>query len=218
MKKLVLTSLCTLAVATGAFAQGSVNWASISAAFLTAQINAQNSAFTGGTPTTTGGVVTGLTGSNFYYELLFTSYTGSAAPAPTSFASLSTWTDSGLEATNSNTAGRLTTIGQLAGNNITGFSSGGSATNSVMLVGWSANLGTTYATALANAQSLNFTGTGYFGESSVGYVQGFANGASPGVTVFGNGTVGASGQGIYNSATGGGTPMQLYQLTATSTK
>jgi hypothetical protein len=222
MKKLVLTSVCTLAVASGAFAQGAITWASISAGFATSVTNSTQTSVLGvggGGATGQGGSsATGVTGNGYYYELLFTTYSGSTAPQPTTVSQLATWTDTGLEATNGTTGGRLAPIAPLADYNITGFSDATATpngTNSIMLVGWSANLGSTYALALAALQNGTYLTLGapsFFGESTPGYIQGFANGTSPGASPFGNGGLTGAGRPIYNSATGGGTPIQMYIL------
>lgn len=219
MKKLVLTSICTLAVASGAFAQGAITWANIGAGFVTSVTNStQYSPLFGGGATGSGGSsATGVIGSGYYYELLFTSYTpgGPAASQPTTLSQLATWTDTGLEATNGTVGGRLATINPNADYNITGFSDAlntPNSTNSIMLVGWSANLGSTYAAAIASLNSLNFVGQGFFGMSSVGYIQGLASGTSPGASPFAGGANTGAGHPIYNSATGGGTPMQLLAI------
>jgi hypothetical protein len=220
MKKLVLTSVCVLAVAGAAFGQGALNWQSISAGAMTAQTNATTfSSFTGGGATGGAGGFNGVggaggaasLGTGFYYELLFTSYSGSVAAAPTSFAALATWTDSGLEASNSTTAGRLSTMNPNAGVNINGFSAGGTGnanTNSIMLVGWSASLGSTWSLSLSNMAAGNFTLGTYFGESNRGFLQGAANGTSPGAAPFGTG---ATGQGLPISSLN----TQLFELQPT---
>ena len=61
--------------------------------------------------------------------------------------------------------------------------------DSIVLVGWSANLGTTWLAVsnnLANWATVQSTivGSAFFGESVAGYITPFANGTSPGATVF----------------------------------
>lgn len=202
MKKLIITAVCAGAVAGVAFSQGNVNWNTLSAAAITWQTNSTtvSSLFGGGTAV--GGSVGAAGGSasqgtGFYYELLVGSvYNGTVASAPTTIAGLASWTDSGLEATNSNTAGRVTTINPNAGATVASISQ--TVSNNIILVGWSANLGTTWAAALANLQnwstfSQTLTSSAFLGFSSAGYVEGVATSISPGATVIGTG---ATSQGL----------------------
>jgi hypothetical protein len=56
-----------------------------------------------------------------------------------------------------------------------------------MLVGWSANLGSTWSAALANLNAgSGWTGVAEFGESAVGTITPDPVGSSPGTAVFGN--------------------------------
>src|SRR5690242_1623178 len=121
MKKLVLTTLCAVAVTGAAFAQGTLNWSTISPAAMTARTNSieYSPLFGGGAA----GGAAGLTGSattsgqHFFYELLYnTSFTGSqifGASAPSNSLSTllgGTWLDTGLTATNSSVAGFLVPV------------------------------------------------------------------------------------------------------------
>lgn len=212
MKKLVITTVCSLAIASGAFAQGVISWNTIAPTYVKVQTNStQYSPLLGGGATGSGGAsYTGVTGNQYYYELLFTSYTTTAAPAPTTLTQLATWTDSGLSATNNGSqAGFLSPVNPTVAATVNGFSQGGtSATNSILLVGWSANLGTTYANALANLGSTTYLASlsapAFFGISTVGYLQGAANGSSVGASPVGTGAITASGDPI-NSV-----PLSLY--------
>jgi len=181
MKKLVLTSVCALAVAGVAFAQGTVNWSVIAPNTFTAQTNAVNySPLFGGQAA---GGTSGLTSTatlGFYYELLYnTSYsaTGPLA-APTTLVGLlnNVWIDAGLTATNSNgtTAGRVAPRGGSTGSSLPATWNNGT-TNNIMIVGWSANLGTSWLSAsnyLANWATLGggVVGNAFFGESVTGYI------------------------------------------------
>jgi hypothetical protein len=190
MKKIVLTSVCALAMTGAALAQGNVNWGSISAAAMTAQTNstAYSPLFGGGS--TGNGAVGGTQGSaslgtGFYYELLYTSYSGSQLATPTTLASLSTWSDAGLGASNNTvTASRLVPMNPNSGAQVP-WSPG--VTNSIMLVGWSANLGTTWgavSNVLSNWATLGIANA-FFGESTTGYITTLSTATSPGATVFG---------------------------------
>src|SRR5258708_38344484 len=109
MKKIALTIICAVAVTGAAFAQGTLAWNLISPAAMTARTNstAYSPLFGGGL---TGGGAAGSVGSasttTFYYELLYTGFSGSQLAVPSnSVSSLFTWSDTLLEATNSSTAG-----------------------------------------------------------------------------------------------------------------
>ena len=77
MKKTLITTVCTLALASAAFAQGNVSWSTISAAAITAQTNSTTySPFFGG-GSAVGGSIGALSasaqasaGTGFYFELL----------------------------------------------------------------------------------------------------------------------------------------------------
>jgi hypothetical protein len=211
MKKLLLTSCCSAALALSSFGQGYINWGTISPTYCTFQTNTtqystlselgNGASKSGGT---TGYTVSG--GANFYYALL---YSTTATTTPTSVATLaSSWSavtlsgnSSVLEATNSNSAGKVTAMG-VAGTQIT-LNAGTSY--DVMLVGWSANLGTSWSTVLgelenwATAQK-SITGTAFFGLTGVGSLTPTASGTG----------------GVAFTATGGiNSPnSQLYELAA----
>jgi hypothetical protein len=192
MKKLVLTTVCALAVAGSAFAQGNINF-TLSPANATALTNstAYSPLFGGGT---TGGGASGKTaagvGGTFVYELLYSStFTGvqlAGASAPSNnFAVLfgGTWQDTGLKATNA------TGVGQIAGNpaNVGAqvpWSPG--TTDNIVLVGWSINLGSTWS-AVSNTLATQSYGIGnfFFGVSATGFVTPQTTSTSPGSTVFG---------------------------------
>ena len=188
MKKLTLTIVCALAATSSAFAQGTVNWLGITPAAMTAQTNTtQASPLFGGGLTGIGAI--GAAGGNaslgtgFYYELLYnTAFSGSQVAAPTTLAQLASWQDTGLTATNSNTAGRLVAVNPSAGAQVP-WSPG--TTNNIMLVGWSANLGSSWLSVsnkLANGDVFS-TPYAFFGESVTGYISPFSD--IPGAPVFG---------------------------------
>ena len=169
-----------------AFAQGTINWSLISPAAMTAQTNstAYSPLFPGfGTPV--GGAVgnTGPAYAGFYYELLNLA-TGSQAAKPTTVASLLTWSDTGLGATNAGNAGFLTPI---AGSTAATVSWANGVTNSIMLVGWSANLGTSWL-AVSNdlknwaAVGTTIAGNAFFGMSTTGFITPATG--NPGVNAF----------------------------------
>jgi hypothetical protein len=186
MKKLVLTTVSALAMTVGAFAQGTVNWQTLSPAAITVQTNSTQISPLFGGASAVGGAVgyTGLATSGYYYELLYTSYTvgGPAATIPT-LASLLSWNDTGLVANNSTaSAGKLVAANANAGATVP-WNAG--VTDSIVLVGWSANLGTTWGT-VSNllATTTSFAAGSFLGVSATGYLTSFASGTSPGATVF----------------------------------
>jgi len=201
MKKLVLTTACALAVTGAAFAQGTVSFSTISPAAMTAQTNSTTySPLFGGGSTGSGAVgATGTAYAGFYYELLYTTYSGSGAlPTIPNLTSLLAWNDTGLGATNASSAGHLVPI---AGSTDATVPWAAGTTDSIVLVGWSADLGTTwgvvsnelahssYAAVLAGQQ-------GFFGVSTTGFIA--AGGANPGATVFNNAPVVGTGTPIFS--------------------
>jgi hypothetical protein len=206
MKKLALTSVCALAMTGAAFAQGFVNWGSISFANVTAQTNStQYSPFFGGAATGSGAV--GLTGgaasTGFYYELLDTTYNGSGSiPTIANLAALLTWQDSALGATNSNTAGRLTVINPNAGAPVP-WAAG--VTNSIVLAGWSANMGTTWGVVSNELAHQTYGANSFFGITTTGFIAAGSSSVA-GATVFNNGPVAGTGTPIQSLNT------QLYLL------
>jgi hypothetical protein len=183
MKKLTLTTICAFVAAGVAFAQGYINWAgATSTAFLKGQTNTAISPLFGGSGI---GGISGYTVTNansYYYELLYAPWTGSAATI-TSLSDLLSWKDTGLTGVNQiGVAGGVTPIPASAAAQVP--VAGGSQANWVV-VGWSANLGTTWL-AVSNALATwNYTiPNAYFGMTPIGTV---AAGTSQffGATLFG---------------------------------
>jgi len=222
MKKILIT-LVASAFTAGAFAQGFINWTA-SGGNLVGQTNGTTySSFeqAGGTALTgtQGNTVQNNLANNvalgyagYYYELL-TSTTASSAP--TTVAGLSAWSDTGLSATNAfNTTGRVIQVGGSADTAVNNWPV--NATQAVILVGWSANLGNTWATVLGELQNWSTQGllflnnsanAAYFGVSS------FGSGAQAvASTVTGNQVIGAANGEIQNNSVN---PMQLNELGVT---
>jgi hypothetical protein len=191
VKKLVLTTVCVLAVTGAAFAQGTLNWSSIAPNAMTAQTNAQ--VYSPliphvGTPLAGTIGVTAFASRGFYYELLYnTAFTGSqiaGALAPSNSAAAlfgGSWLDTGFTATNnvSGTGGRLVPVAGNASASVSGWANG--TTNNIVLVGWSSDLGTSWVgvsnilaqAALGNNAALltQLAGAeGFFGVSACGYI------------------------------------------------
>ena len=141
MKKLILTSVCVLAVTGAAFAQGYVNWSGISFANMTAQTNSTETS-----PLVPGGGISqvGTIGNTvaqtgaFYYELLYNGvYTGTQASV-TSLSSLLSWSDAGIGAQSAASAGRLSVLNATTQATVP-WASG--TTDNIVMVCWSADLG-----------------------------------------------------------------------------
>jgi hypothetical protein len=189
MKKLALTSICALAVSGVAFAQGSVNWGNISSAYMTAQTNSTQYSplFTSsGTPVGGAQGAAYQGGNGFLYALLYTTYSGSQATIG-SFADLLTWSDTGLMAKDANLSFLAGQLSPIAGTTQATVPWAAGQTDSIVLVGWSANLGTDWATVSGLLNSGTYDSVlagqnGFFGVSATGYIA--PNNANPGVSVF----------------------------------
>jgi len=180
MKKLILTSLALAASVTLGYSQGAITIANSSAGFL---ISTNGSSLT--IPEGTGAAGTGA--ASYYYDVLATAYTGTPG---TSYAALSSslWTDTGvLAANNSLTKGGVanpstTTSAANTFGSPTGSTYSTATTEYYVIVGWSANEGTTWATVKNELSTGIWTtppGTGWFGVSPLAYNEaGGANGLS----------------------------------------
>jgi hypothetical protein len=200
MKK-ILATLALTGLAGAAFAQGNANWSAAAGNFIGQTNSSVYSTFS----TANAGAATGFGGAAatpassttlFYYELL-TSTTSSSAP--TTVSGLGAWLDTGLEAQNGATAnGRILQLNSgtaVAANN---WPAGN--TQNIIMVGWSANLGTTYSAALGVLTAGTWGANSFFGVgSSVGSLATTA--VNPGVTLFG------PGPGLINN--GASSPMQM---------
>jgi hypothetical protein len=181
-----------MAVSGAAFAQGVVSWSTITPTFMTAQTNSTvlspfaptGASLSPNIAQTVGGTSTAA--NSYYYELLYNS-AGTAQAAPTSLAALANWKDAGLAAVNNTgTAGRLQTINPTTAATVP-WAQG--TYDSIVLVGWSANLGVNWTTANANLQNYSTAetsiGVGYFGVTAAGYITPNTSPAS-GATLWGS--------------------------------
>lgn len=212
MKKILLTTVAASGLSVAAFAQGYINWTGAAASLYGATNGTAYSSFeAAGTATLTGteGVTSPNTAANngalgyqgYYYELL-TSATATAAP--TTVAGLGAWSDTGLGATNSFSvaAGRIIQAGGSADTLVNNWPV--NATQAAILVGWSANMGSTWAAVLNELQNWgtyehnyanNAANAGFFGVSAFGSgIQAVAS------SVTGNQVIGAGAGAIYNPA------------------
>jgi hypothetical protein len=195
MKK-ILTTLAASGIALGAFAQGYVAWNVAPGANVIGQTNSitysslsvalgggQATGNASGAQANAGGAALGA----FYYELLYSTVD---TTTPTTLTDLAAnWTATGLHAQNlANGTGKITEIGGTSAMQIDPTYTSG--TLYIMLVGWSANLGTTYAgtgNVLSELQAWS-PGTAiqnaYFGESYVGTLTAISTSSSAGSSVF----------------------------------
>ena len=213
MKKLALTTIAAISIASGAFAQGFVAWSATPGPSVIGYTNSiLTSTFTtggGGASGLSQGAATGNTvagGSSLFYYALMVNTTGTATTTPTTLAGLSGWTYTGLAMTNGTTAnGRLSpTVAATGAVPSTG------ANENFMLVGWSANLvgSTNVSTVLFDLNNWGtvqsgITGTAFFGVSAVATLTPSTSSSSP-TAVFGTGLI--------NNPSAA--PMVLYSLLA----
>jgi hypothetical protein len=155
MKK-ILSILALAASVTLGYSQGTVNFSISSAGYLVST----NATLIGG-----GIGKTSLTPNSYYYALLTQTYTG-AASSTISAQPLTGWTFSGAYATNNSGlfAGGINGGTQA----IAGWAPG--TIEYVEVVGWSANLGSTWAQIASQLANDNWIAQGFEGNSAVGYV------------------------------------------------
>jgi len=183
MKK-ILTTLAVTGLTAAAFGQGLVNWSGVAGLVIVQTNSTVYSSLTGGAATGSGtvGNTAGSGTSVYYYELLVSS---TATTAPTTAANLSSWLDTGLEAENSTAAnGKIIQLNSGQSDVANNLAAG--ATVNTVLVGWSSNLGSSWATVeneLAN-WSADGIANAYFGTSIVGSYTGVAS-PGPGNPIFG---------------------------------
>ena len=207
MKK-ILASLALSGLTTGAFAQGFINWSGSSVSMICQTNGTVYSSFvssSGATaPTGTQGNTlvnssannTALGYAGYYYELLTSA---SASSAPTTTSGLSAWADTGLGGTSSTlTPGRLTQVNSGSTVGVNNWPVG--ATQAVILVGWSANLGAAWSGVLSDLQNWQNVGGPFTG----------ANAAYFGVSTFGSGVTSVASTGTGNQAIGNGGGTEIY--------
>jgi hypothetical protein len=177
MKKLVLTAVCALAMAGAAFAQGNVpqgnvQWTTIPFSAFTAQTNSTvySPLFGGGSAV--GGAIGNTAGAgSFDYELLYLG--GAQTTTPTTLAGLEAWADAGLGAINAGVGRISVNAAQSTSAATVPWAVG--TTDNIVLVGWSVNLGATWAAVFNELTNSTYAGVlagqqGFFGISSPGYL------------------------------------------------
>lgn len=161
MKKLA-TFLCLGALATGAFAQGTVTFLNGSYALIST-----NNGTVGATATTASG---------FYFGL----FTASSTVTSATMANLltPTWTFTGIYATNIAAAGRLSGLSGVA--TLTGWNAG--ATNSYLVAGWNSAFGHDWSAISGELANGTAPASALFGMSAVAF--GAAGGGTAGAPAF----------------------------------
>jgi len=202
MKKLALTIVSAMAMTGAAFAQGYVNWApAIADVSFQTNNTAYSPLFGGGSTGNTGTGVTEFANVGFDYALLYQSTPTGVLSTDTSVWD-GTWSgasgNGGVGMTGGNTTGlthggvSAATVNGASGSSVQVNWANG-VTNSIILVGWSVDLGTTWAgvsnllSALANGNSTPIANqlagqVGLFGETVIGNVNPAAS--SPGNPMF----------------------------------
>jgi hypothetical protein len=209
MKKLAAT-LCLAALATGAFAQGTVNFSNP-----IGQNISTNGTYSGG-----GIGITANAANGFYYGLFIAPSTVSTIDSSLQGLFTPTWTFTGVLATNTASAGRL------AGGtpNVPGWAP--ASFQSYLVVGWSANLGASWASVAAQLQGATFSTNAFLGTAftTTGFIgASLSRAGGPGLLPFGE-PGGASGTDTFptlplfgTASTGTGTPAAPFTLfTATN--
>lgn len=199
MKK-ILATISVVAAAMFLHAQGTIYFYSFSSAM---QTNTAQSSFVGGTQTGGVGGPT-MTAANSYYYTLLISSTDPGSTDPLAAG----WT----QAVYTNTT--TTAVSPFIGVNYPGFAGdlegpNGTSTTTianwgagvsmyVLAVGWSANLGSDWATVSAELQSGGWAANGYFGVSNEGQLAAGAPAPGTPTQIFGS--------------TGGLTPFTMYAV------
>jgi len=189
MKKLAVT-LSLLAVAAGAFAQGSVSMNNT-----TTTLFRTNSVGAGGTA----GSAVSSAGGPFIYAVLTAPSTVTTVDASLQALLSSPWSDTGLQGANTGLAGRESSASTTANNWAIG------QTNSFIVVGWSSNEGASWAAVSGKLTGAQFSGGvwsggglvngGFLGATTVSFSQSggvTTAGTIPAPALFGTG---ASAQG-----------------------
>jgi len=186
MKKLAVTLLACLVMKGAAFAQGTIAVYSINASSaMYTSSTLYNSSLNGVYNTT--GTRTGTAANGFYYALLFQAPGASVTGNPLD----SGWAV-GMMATNYGVAGGIRGAGAALGSPVAGWGAPTGSTyasaelNNFLLVGWSSNLGATWAEVAAQLASDNWIADGFFGVSALGsaYAGGGPN-SLPAVNILG---------------------------------
>jgi len=193
-----------------AFTQGYINWSG-SSIFLICETNSIGVANPVGTrgPTVlnTAANNAALGYQGYYFELLTST---AAVGTPVTLSDFVLWSDTGLGATNSPLSnGRLAQMNSGATIQVANWPVG--ATQAVILVGWSANLGNSWSTVLNELQNWGIYGGAFFGNNAAYFgVSSFGSSVlAVASSETGNQVIGLSAGQIYNPSTN---PMILNEI------
>jgi len=150
MKK-ILTTIAIVATAAGAFAQG--------------YVTLSNGA---GTYYSTNGVAAGEAASTtaYYFDVLVESWTGSVVPATAASILAGSWLDTGVVTYNAANGqpGKI-----VAQSDVTAANWNVGVTNEFIIVGWTANLGTTWSGVSGALAAINASTPGSWGFSAASF-------------------------------------------------
>jgi len=191
MKKTLLLITLACGISAASYAQGTFQWSSPSAAFVGFVSTNTWSPFiaSSGNPAAyTVGVTNGLARGSGTQPLYYTLLTSSALNSlPTSLSQFSgtlatAWLQTGMVMTNTTgNAGRMAAVGGPNTAYVSQNWAGGSTQNSIV-VGWSSNLGTTWADALTKLNSWNPSNPGVTGIAWFGVGAAVWSGVNPGTS------------------------------------
>ena len=172
MKKLAVT-LSLLAVAAGAFAQGSVTVANTTTTLF--RTNAVGTPSQGGTA----GSALSATGPGYFYEVLTAPSTVTTVDSSLQALLSAPWSDTGLHPVNTGLAGRMSS----ASTTVNGWLAG--VAQSYIIVGWSGNLGSTWAEVSSKLVGSSLQGGVWTGGGLQAAAAGLTNNAFLGATAIG---------------------------------
>jgi len=219
MKKTIAILTIVGSIAAASYAQGTFQWSAPSTALVGQTNTTSYSSFeaSSGNPSPSGGpgLASGSGTFPLYYALLTSSGLNTAPTSVSQFSgTLSTaWLFTGLMMTNTiANNGRMTPLGASGtGVATTGNWLGGSTQNALM-VGWSANLGTTWAAALANLQNWAANSAGIVGTAFFGISTSLAIGVTPGTADPGTVIIGPGSSQAIDGSVATGSPVVLRPL------
>lgn len=198
MKKLIITSIALVAGVSLGYSQGLITIANSTAAYF---ISTNNLSGNGPGNLTVGDAGKILTSGLYDYTVLASSTIQGTTDADLANSSMWTWT--GVTAGNSTTAGGIgtpNTTTSAAGTfgQPTGASYSTAPTEYYVILGWSVNEGTSWATVSGELANGTLVPGGYFGVSPVAYNEagGGPNGLSPTALVSGSSGTGLAGSGL----------------------
>lgn len=185
MKKLALILTLSAMTSLAAFGQGFINFNQASGQLIVTNGAVLSVFDPGGTAwgSSSGATAQGNTvvGTTYYFAVLTEAYSGSGPLQSNVNPITGGWTFGGIMESNK-ASGQPGTLGQLSNVQTTSNWPTGS-TNQYIIVGWSANLGATWAAVSNELANQSWSANGLFGVSAVGDIM--PNTQSPGFNLFG---------------------------------